>query len=126
MNRTGSRVEQADKALAEPFQHAGALKAAKAGSARIDQLMADAAKPEEPAQPELPADRSILEVSQAAGLPALSSCSEGTCGTSETPVISGTPDHRDSILTDDEKVSCDSMFICVSRSKGGCALKLGL
>lgn len=74
----------------------------------------------------IPADKSILEVAQAAGLPALSSCSEGTCGTCETPVLAGTPDHRDSILTDEEKASCDSMFICVSRSKGGCALKLGL
>jgi cytochrome P450/ferredoxin-NADP reductase len=74
----------------------------------------------------IPADKSILEVAQAAGLPALSSCSEGTCGTCETPVISGTPEHRDSILTDDEKVSCESMFICVSRSQGGCPLKLAL
>ena len=47
-----SRVEQAEKALAEPFKHADALKAAQANSARIDQLMADAAKPEEHAQPE--------------------------------------------------------------------------
>ena len=56
MNRTGSRVEQADKALAEPFKHADALKAAQTDSARIDQLMADAAKPEEPAPPEPPAE----------------------------------------------------------------------
>ncbi len=56
MNRTGSRVEQADKALAEPFKHADALKAALADSARIDQLMADAAKPEEPAQQEPPTE----------------------------------------------------------------------
>ena len=47
-----TRIEQADKALAEPFKHADALKAAQANSARIDQLMADAAKPEEPPQPE--------------------------------------------------------------------------
>jgi hypothetical protein len=56
VNRTGSRVEQADKALAEPFKHADALKAAQTDSARIDQLMDDAAKPEEPAQPEPPAE----------------------------------------------------------------------
>lgn len=56
MNRTGSRLEQADKALAEPFKHTGTLKAAQTDSARIDQLMADAAKPEEPAQPEPPAE----------------------------------------------------------------------
>jgi hypothetical protein len=47
VNRTGSRVEQADKALAEPFKHADALKAAQTDSARIDQLMAGAAKREE-------------------------------------------------------------------------------
>jgi len=47
-----SRVEQAEKALAEPFKYADALKAARGESARIDQLMADAAKPEEPEKPE--------------------------------------------------------------------------
>jgi hypothetical protein len=49
-----TNVEQADKALAEPFKHADALKAAQAESARIQQLMADAAKPEEPTKPEEP------------------------------------------------------------------------
>lgn len=47
-----SRVEQAEKALAEPFKHAEALKAVQANSTRIDQLMADAAKPEQPAREE--------------------------------------------------------------------------
>jgi hypothetical protein len=42
-----SRVEQAEKALAEPFKHAAALKAAQTNSARIEQLMAEAAKPEQ-------------------------------------------------------------------------------
>jgi len=51
-----THVEQADKALAEPFKHADTLKAAQADAARINQLMADAAKPEEPAQPEPQAD----------------------------------------------------------------------
>jgi hypothetical protein len=51
-----SRVEQAEKALAEPFKYVDALKAARGESARIDQLMADAAKPEEPEKPELPAE----------------------------------------------------------------------
>ena len=52
MNRTGSPVEPVDNALEEPFKHADALKAAQTDSARLDQLMADAAKPEEPAQPD--------------------------------------------------------------------------
>ena len=49
-----THIEQADKALAEPFKHAEALNAAQANSARIEQLMTAAAKaeqttPEEPA-----------------------------------------------------------------------------
>lgn len=74
----------------------------------------------------IPADKSILEVAEKAGVPVLSSCGEGTCGTCETSVLAGTPDHRDSILTDSEKQRGDTMFICVSRSKSGCPLKLML
>jgi ferredoxin len=46
----------------------------------------------------------------------LSSCQEGTCGTCETPVLSGEIDHRDSILTPDEQDAGDVMYICVSRA----------
>jgi ferredoxin-NADP reductase len=65
----------------------------------------------------VPADRSILEVVQEAGVNALSSCLEGVCGTCETPVVEGTPDHRDSLLSEEEKAAGDYMMICVSRSK---------
>jgi ferredoxin len=47
----------------------------------------------------------------------LSSCLEGVCGTCETPVVEGTPDHRDSLLSDEEKEAGDYMMICVSRSR---------
>lgn len=46
-----------------------------------------------------------------------SSCEEGICGTCETRVLSGTPDHRDSILTSAERAENRTMFPCVSRSK---------
>lgn len=49
-------VEQAEKTVAEPFKHAEALKEAQADSARINQLMVDATKPEETAPSEDPAD----------------------------------------------------------------------
>ena len=51
-----------------------------------------------------------------AGIGVLSSCAEGTCGTCETPVLSGRPDHRDSVLTEEERRADDCMLICVSRS----------
>jgi ferredoxin-NADP reductase len=66
----------------------------------------------------VPSDRSILEVVEDAGVQVLSSCREGTCGTCETVVLDGTPDHRDSLLTDAERAVGDTMMICVSRSCG--------
>ncbi|WP_410675294.1 PDR/VanB family oxidoreductase [Amycolatopsis sp. cmx-4-68] len=66
----------------------------------------------------VPADRSILEVAEDAGVPVLSSCREGVCGTCETPVLAGVPDHRDSLLTGEERAANETMMICVSRSCG--------
>ncbi|WP_409332942.1 PDR/VanB family oxidoreductase [Trujillonella humicola] len=64
----------------------------------------------------VPPDRSILEVLEEAGVPVLSSCQEGTCGTCETPVLDGQVDHRDSLLTPAEQSAHDTMFVCVSRA----------
>ncbi|WP_395107916.1 PDR/VanB family oxidoreductase [Actinomadura sp. SCN-SB] len=64
----------------------------------------------------VPPGRSILEVVEEAGVQVLSSCREGTCGTCETTVLGGTVDHRDSLLTPQERDANDTMFICVSRA----------
>ncbi|WP_188195232.1 PDR/VanB family oxidoreductase [Nonomuraea sp. SYSU D8015] len=64
----------------------------------------------------VPPERSILDVVEEAGVQVLSSCREGTCGTCETGVLAGVVDHRDSLLTADEREANDTMFICVSRA----------
>jgi ferredoxin-NADP reductase len=64
----------------------------------------------------VPLDKSVLQVLLDNGVDVEHSCSEGVCGTCETRVISGSPDHRDSLLTDEEKEANDTMFVCVSRS----------
>jgi ferredoxin-NADP reductase len=64
----------------------------------------------------VPPGRSILDVVEEAGVGVLSSCAEGTCGTCETAVLGGLPDHRDSVLTDEERRTGGCMMICVSRS----------
>jgi ferredoxin-NADP reductase len=64
----------------------------------------------------VPPDKSILEVVEDAGIPVLSSCQEGTCGTCETAVLAGEVDHRDSLLNPAEQAANDTMFICVSRA----------
>ncbi|PZA21594.1 oxidoreductase [Modestobacter versicolor] len=61
-------------------------------------------------------DTSVLEALAAAGVEVLSSCRQGTCGTCETTVLAGVPDHRDSLLDDDERAAGDCMYPCVSRS----------
>lgn len=66
----------------------------------------------------VPTHASVLDALREAGVQVLSSCREGTCGTCETGVVSGQPDHRDSILDDDERAANDCMFICVSRACG--------
>ncbi|QSE90663.1 oxidoreductase [Rhodococcus pseudokoreensis] len=64
----------------------------------------------------IPPDRSILDVVEDAGVAVQVSCGEGTCGTCETPVLDGEPDHRDTVLNDDERRANDCMMICVSRA----------
>ncbi|USQ84460.1 PDR/VanB family oxidoreductase [Streptomyces phaeoluteigriseus] len=61
---------------------------------------------------------SVLDTVRAAGVEVLFSCAEGTCGTCETDVLDGTPDHRDSVLTDEEREAGETMMICVSRCRG--------
>lgn len=63
------------------------------------------------------ADKSILQTVRDAGIGALFSCEEGTCGTCETRIIDGIADHRDSILDDEEREEGESMMICVSRAR---------
>lgn len=57
--------------------------------------------------------QSILEAAEAAGADVFGSCLEGVCGTCETRVLGGMPDHRDFVLEGSPK---DSMMICVSRA----------
>ena len=64
----------------------------------------------------VPPGKSVLQVVEEAGITVLSSCTEGTCGTCETTVLSGEVDHRDSLLTPAEQAANDTMFICVSRA----------
>jgi ferredoxin-NADP reductase len=61
-------------------------------------------------------DESILEVVLAAGIDVIHDCAEGICGSCETAVVSGEPEHRDYVLTAQEKADNSCMMICVSRS----------
>ncbi len=65
----------------------------------------------------IPPGQSIIEVLEAAGVDLMYDCQRGDCGICQTDVVSGTPDHRDVVLSDEEKAAGDIMQICVSRAK---------
>jgi phthalate 4,5-dioxygenase reductase component len=64
---------------------------------------------------EVGADQTILECLRAAGYRVPSSCESGTCGSCKTHLLAGEAEHRDMVLTDDEKA--DHIMVCVSRAK---------
>ena len=66
---------------------------------------------------EVSADLSILEALEDADVPILGSCYEGVCGTCEAAILEGTPEHRDSVLTEAEQASGTVLMTCVSRSR---------
>lgn len=61
--------------------------------------------------------QTLLEAMEVDGLVPACSCREGVCGTCETRVLAGTPDHRDSVLDTSEREDGGTMMICVSRSR---------
>ncbi len=67
---------------------------------------------------EVRADQTILEALSQARIPVLNSCREGVCGTCETVVLEGVPDHRDEVLSPEERASGETMMPCVSRCLG--------
>ncbi|GGL16283.1 PDR/VanB family oxidoreductase [Nocardia jinanensis] len=47
----------------------------------------------------------------------MTSCEEGFCGTCETKVLDGEPEHHDTILSEKERSTGKTMMVCVGRSK---------
>ncbi|MGA1837412.1 PDR/VanB family oxidoreductase [Herbiconiux sp. 11R-BC] len=65
---------------------------------------------------EVTEDMTLIEAMRGAGVEVLSDCEEGICGSCETGVISGEVDHRDFVLTKQERERNDCLMVCVSRS----------
>lgn len=65
----------------------------------------------------IPEGKTILQVLREANVSAPYSCEQGICGACEVKVVSGVPDHRDSVLSASEQQSGKTMLICCSGSK---------
>jgi vanillate O-demethylase ferredoxin subunit len=65
----------------------------------------------------IPDGKSILDTLLERGLDVPHSCTQGVCGSCETRVLDGVPDHKDCVMTDDERKANKTMMICCSGSK---------
>lgn len=63
------------------------------------------------------ADQSLLEALEAAQVSLPSSCREGLCRSCEVPLLQGEADHRDFVLSDEERASHSCILPCVSRAR---------
>lgn len=72
----------------------------------------------------VPADKSILQTLAEAGIKIKTLCKEGVCGTCRVGLVSGHADHRDEVLTDEERER--NIQVCVSRAQPGETLVLDL
>lgn len=66
----------------------------------------------------VPANKSLLEVLEGAGIAWPNACREGLCGTCEAGVLAGTVQHRDYVLNEAQRAANGSMMICISRARG--------
>jgi ferredoxin-NADP reductase len=64
------------------------------------------------------ADQTMLSAIASAGVELGWSCLEGTCGTCEARILDGCADHRDAVLSDEEKRANNYVMTCVSRCIG--------
>ena len=62
-------------------------------------------------------EQNLLEALRACGADPSTSCEEGVCGSCETAVLEGIPDHRDSVLSAAEHAANKVMMVCVSGCK---------
>ncbi|MFC5478796.1 PDR/VanB family oxidoreductase [Massilia suwonensis] len=64
----------------------------------------------------VPSGKTVLAVLQEHGIEIPVSCEQGICGTCVTRVLSGTPEHRDHYLLDEERAANDRFTPCCSRA----------
>ncbi|MNQ58421.1 Phenoxybenzoate dioxygenase subunit beta [compost metagenome] len=69
---------------------------------------------------QVPADQTVIQVLDAAGICIPVSCEQGICGTCVTKVLDGEPDHRDYFLSTEERAKNDQFTPCCSRAKSAC------
>lgn len=65
---------------------------------------------------QVPPDKTVLQTLRDANVDVQSDCEEGLCGSCEVPVLEGQIDHRDSVLSRNERSAQSRMMTCCSRA----------
>lgn len=65
----------------------------------------------------VPKGTTVVAALAEAGVTLTTSCEQGVCGTCVTRVLEGVPDHRDLVLSAEEREANDQFLPCCSRSK---------
>jgi ferredoxin-NADP reductase len=105
-------------------------KAGRSGQLRLERFTSDGGAAAEAAtggsfEVELAKSGTVLTVGPDQGLleviqdhcNVMTSCEDGFCGTCETRVLEGVPEHHDTILSEKERAAGKTMMVCVGRSK---------
>ncbi|MEU7644905.1 PDR/VanB family oxidoreductase [Streptomyces huasconensis] len=74
---------------------------------------------------EVPAEQATLDVLLDARPATPRSCRQGYCGTCRLQILDGTPDHRDHVLTPEERAA-GALLPCVSRAERGSLLSVDI
>jgi cytochrome P450/ferredoxin-NADP reductase len=64
----------------------------------------------------VPSDKTVLDALEAAGIDVACDCREGLCGSCEVQVVEGNVDHRDRVLSAEERTQNTKMMTCCSRA----------
>jgi ferredoxin len=67
---------------------------------------------------EVGANESPLEALERIGIDHPYACREGLCGTCEVRVLDGQPDHKDNVLSEQERTAGQRFIPCISRCNG--------
>ena len=93
------------------YEFFGASVAPQAGDATFEVVVASSGR-----VVPVGADQTVVQALAAVGVEVQVACEQGVCGTCLTRIIEGTPDHRDSYLTDEERAANDQFTPCCSRA----------
>lgn len=75
---------------------------------------------------DVPSGVSVLQALTDAGVAVPSLCRQGVCGECRIPVRSGVVEHRDLVLSREEKEAGEAMLSCVSRAAEGTTIEVDL